>query len=582
MGSKTLLMIILLSIFILFTVSNADEQKVMPVYKFYTSYPGENVDFANDYIKGCGNYFRTCGNLRNELNSREEIYTEGESFEIDDVSGGIWYENKTELWNLSKAFDYLRSRKNISLMDDEKSKEISYSFIIDNSLATENIRNKEGELSWNLFNESGSNLILSWELMNISGTKMTMFDLKNDTVTGGRLDVQLNYGLRMDIINQGISTSYPIINGTNPYVILGEGGQVIGYSGPKPIIGAQLEGYYPVIPEQQANRIYEDLTNSTGWVDGRPYIAYFMQPMTGKESFLIPVYVYTGIEIGSASIIIPATTFPLIPATIWAQFVPYTPFFGIANISEMPTDNIGPYSINKIEHYSIVPQKYKARAYYNDTSSTILMNLANAGLFLYGINQNPWVTDPWVPKKAFKSDFTGDSDIDSMDIAFYTGQGNMNGWLCEDGWFDVSNANMEYGNDNLKWLVVDACNVLADSSIPCWNIQGDVMQRWSKVFNGLHLLLGFGTITEIKYTTGYKFDKYMMNGNTIINSWFRTAKDVQPDCKPPYFAGVLYPYNETPKVKISPENDHLYGCGSISPDIKKPDIAGFCAVYSPC
>jgi hypothetical protein len=108
----------------------------------------------------------------------------------------------------------------------------------------------------------------------------------------------------------------------------------------------------------------------------------------------------------------------------------------------------------------------------------------------------------------------------------------------------------------------------------CPNNPIDAVNNWGPVFNGLHGLLGYASVTADTQDEGRRFTAYMKQGDTAVNSWFRAAREIQGSYNGwpcPYgndvYAAALVPYRGT----ISAENDHLWGYGTVSSDISNPD-----------
>jgi hypothetical protein len=105
--------------------------------------------------------------------------------------------------------------------------------------------------------------------------------------------------------------------------------------------------------------------------------------------------------------------------------------------------------------------------------------------------------------------------------------------------------------------VIAACGPLQDNLISPGG--GDVFQRWDGAFDGLHILMGYGAITYDNTDEGRKIAQYAKGGSTLINSWFRTAQEVQPSTNgaaapdgPNVWVGAMW----VGKNGADPSNDH--------------------------
>jgi hypothetical protein len=503
--------LLVLSIILSLTpVTCIDASKNLPVYELILS----DANWTRENIKSI---------MTNQSNLSDSLIEVNEE--------GTWFEDKSQLWNLAE--------ENVSLPEEEMAKDISDSIL--------------DQMLWGNNSIQGANETLSWEFRGFCGTQMIKLDTKKNQRTKQQLDLQLDYDLKI----RGFNFSYPIIGGIN--VIFGNGGSIIGYNGPRHIREAMLEGYYPVISKQEADDIYRKITNNSELIDDQPILAYYMQYVPDDRSYLVPVYIYRSKDLGK--IIIPAVSFSNRLQNVrdeikYADSFPYD--------TDIET-NANPNAINPISIY-------EARAYYYDTQYTWNDNENNARGFIEGLENIGWDTCP-EPVLANLSIFNESKDIwiDSADFVFYSGHGGQNGWQCgQKTWFDKTIVPVKYGGQDLEWILFDSCDLLQDKAIT--DCQENVF-TWTKLFNGLHLLLGYGTYVDRSTKTGSKVVEGMKNGETIIHSWFRTAKDIQG---PEVWAAVLYPYNNS----VNPANDHIWETGSVSADIKNPD--GFIAVYSPC
>src|SRR5262249_43764780 len=148
--------------------------------------------------------------------------------------------------------------------------------------------------------------------------------------------------------------------------------------------------------------------------------------------------------------------------------------------------------------------------------------------------------------------------VDNVDMIFYTGHANMNGWVLNkpDDTFIGSNEvgtspgspkRDLWGSKRAKWIIVAACGPLHDNLLAKGG--GNVLNRWAGAFDGLHILLGYGAVTYDNEDEGARFVKYAREGQTIINAWFRAAREIQPSTNtspapdgPKIYVGAMYVY----------------------------------------
>jgi hypothetical protein len=116
--------------------------------------------------------------------------------------------------------------------------------------------------------------------------------------------------------------------------------------------------------------------------------------------------------------------------------------------------------------------------------------------------------------------------LDTVDLAFYVGHGGPGGFTFanaahDDSTLTPSDCNREWGNGDNEWVALTSCQVLADSSL----------SNWAGCFNGTHLILGFKTNASAQMgddTQGYNFAKYLCQGYTVPQAWYKAADRSQP------------------------------------------------------
>jgi hypothetical protein len=219
----------------------------------------------------------------------------------------------------------------------------------------------------------------------------------------------------------------------------------------------------------------------------------------------------------------------------------------------------------------------------------------NAKGFRDQLSADGWnINFNWGDANAFESDWRANDDswVDAADFVFYTGHASMDGWVLrnpDDGFLQFNetgagpaNPGDMWGQQDAEWIVVAACGPLQDRILATGG--GNVFDRWNGAFDGLHQLLGYGAITFDNEDEGKKLAQYCRNGNTIIDAWFRAAKEIQPSTNganapdgPDIYVGVVYAYKSG---NTSPGNDHIWGRGTVAPDPKNPNI--FVAIWTKC
>ncbi len=164
--------------------------------------------------------------------------------------------------------------------------------------------------------------------------------------------------------------------------------------------------------------------------------------------------------------------------------------------------------------------------------------------------------------------------VDNADFVFYTGHANGNGFsFCsaQSDTFLGYGDGVRWGNNpDLEWLIIAACGPLQlESGGQRW------WQRWGPTFDGLHLFMGYQTITYDNTDEGRLVAQYSLAGWTVRNAWIQTAIDVQGPSEVWAVMGVIGPGGWVNY------NDHLWGYGSVGPDIRGGDLHGWWIIWGP-
>lgn len=200
-------------------------------------------------------------------------------------------------------------------------------------------------------------------------------------------------------------------------------------------------------------------------------------------------------------------------------------------------------------------------------------------------------------ERHFKSKSKGGEDdqwIDSVDFAYFAGHGAGAGTIAGDtgagrgggftfgiNMFDdwvlkciPGNLEPKWGDQNLKWIVLDCCSALAvkhevgvsppkiaeDSE----GVEYELWERWQHpdVMRGIHFILGFRTYGTDSSYRGRIFAEYLTGKRdgkcyTIWQAWMKATRDTEYD-----EVKGAYLCDESPGADT--KNDHLYGCGYVS------------------
>jgi Family of unknown function (DUF6345) len=169
---------------------------------------------------------------------------------------------------------------------------------------------------------------------------------------------------------------------------------------------------------------------------------------------------------------------------------------------------------------------------------------------------NAWERD-------FKRNGTGGGQstqvVDDVDMLFYSGHANGNGWtLCDSAHDDnfVYYTETQYGRSDLEWLIIAACGPLQGTEGgKSWN------ERWGNTFRGLHLIMGYATTSYDGPNEGRDIANGALSGLDLRSAWINTAVANQPSKVTWSVMGVYGPGGQTSY------NDHFWGQGSVSPDM---------------
>ena len=100
-------------------------------------------------------------------------------------------------------------------------------------------------------------------------------------------------------------------------------------------------------------------------------------------------------------------------------------------------------------------------------------------------------------------------------------------------------------------------------------------QRWGPSFDGMHLLMGYQTVSGDNDDEGRLVAGYALAGRTIRESWIQTAIDVQGSS---VVWAVMGPIGPGGWVNY---NDHFWGRGSVGPDIRGGNLQGWWIIWGP-
>ncbi|MCD6352078.1 MAG: hypothetical protein J7M26_08155 [Armatimonadetes bacterium] len=111
-----------------------------------------------------------------------------------------------------------------------------------------------------------------------------------------------------------------------------------------------------------------------------------------------------------------------------------------------------------------------------------------------------------------------------------------------------------WGDQDLEWMILDDCSCL-------YNGDGDAFNRWRDAFQGLHLILSFYTGAHDTSTRGDKLATKLLDGWRFTTAWRYACEQTEGGSTRGAVMGVGMSGGDWSF------NDHLWGHGSVSPDM---------------
>jgi hypothetical protein len=409
-----------------------------------------------------------------------------------------------------------------------------------------------------------------------------------------KLDVSVTYPMTVDRL--------PVVGGGSDLkVTLGSKGQVIAYNGGwRPAtdrFDAKLVD--PAKAKEQFHAVMDGVKVTSASVS----LAYYAAPSFTEQQFLYPVYVCSGTavfgkqKVPLRQVMLPATDFG--PAFHFPEPQPQRPKG--AKPTTVLTEGVKGKLANGRSNGNrrspatrAATRPWEAGTSWIGQSGGLSGSKKNAQGFVDEWAAAGWHIDfNWGDANAWESDWRRNDDqwVDNADFVFYTGHASMNGWVLskpDDGGLDfteVGNAPQTpgdlWGQSDLEWATIAACGPLQDNILSPGG--GDVLSRWDGAFDGMHILMGYGAVTLDNEDEGRKLAQYAKGGSTLINSWFRTAREIQPattDAKAPDGPVVWVGAMWVGKNGADPFNDHAWDYGSVSADPTSPSFLA--AMWTTC
>jgi hypothetical protein len=332
-----------------------------------------------------------------------------------------------------------------------------------------------------------------------------------------------------------------------------------------------------IIPREEADKLFKKITEKLEVQSYTAKLTYYEKSVNEnpEKKYLSPHWAYKsnirldGRLVPNKIIMIPATEYEpkLTIPTIESERL---------NVTEQPR-----YDIRALVDSTV----------YKTGTSWINIGLSlsedNASGFINGLEGIGWKTVfNHGDCKAWLSDWVGNNDtfVDKAHIVFYAGHCGPEGWYLVDPTDCTERTLLNsyvgslpqhpgdiWGNGNLNWIVISACGPFEDDLISPGG--GDALDRWKGMFDGLHMVLGYGSTSIENDSEGKRFVQYCVEGQSILSSWFRSAIELQEtynDDVPPWgpitYVSAMWASNDN----SNPFNDRLFGYGPVSSDPTNP------------
>ncbi|MFA5002614.1 MAG: DUF6345 domain-containing protein [Methanolinea sp.] len=191
-----------------------------------------------------------------------------------------------------------------------------------------------------------------------------------------------------------------------------------------------------------------------------------------------------------------------------------------------------------------LPHSYDlASGFYNQLKTPLPWN----GRFIIGDNNGLAQKSHW--EKSTDSNY-----IDNSHFALFSGHGGPDRIIFyhpnDENLRNLYYYEAEWGDGQVDWIALAACNVLNQSSY----------QNWQSAFKGLHSIVGWDTPGLCHQDLGSKFSNYMKAGNSIWESWRMAANDVVWE-QNKYKVAILAADTDKDTSTRECIDDHIYGKG---------------------
>jgi hypothetical protein len=408
-----------------------------------------------------------------------------------------------------------------------------------------------------------------------------------DVRARSRIDCEIHRQVSYDVEVRLLGTDrfLPVVGGGGRFtLVLGDSARTLAFSGVwRPVV--RVASSERLISLAAVDSQFRSYARGLRVASFTRTLAYYSPPAAESARLLYPVWVYSGTAIVGddtvqmRSITLPATRAGSAPPPIAAPALRPPSAHPPAGAVTVKDELDGPGT----ERGS-----FEAGA---EWVTSLAGAQLNAGGFLAALDPKKWQTNfNWGGAAALRSDWDQNDDtwVDAADFVFYAGHASQEGWHLSPGInvllkygvvrspHDVTGD--RWGQQDLEWMIIAACGPLQDprvtpggtGRITVTSATGaasanSVFERWAPAFDGLHLLMGFASISYDSNAEGRTVVKYAREG-TLVAAWLRTAKELQPKG---VWAAVMYAVGPNGSAL----NDHLWGvAGGVSPDFRPPTM----------
>lgn len=159
------------------------------------------------------------------------------------------------------------------------------------------------------------------------------------------------------------------------------------------------------------------------------------------------------------------------------------------------------------------------------------------------------------------------SYVDAMDMVFCSGHGNSYYWQTNKSlgqgisFTSASPFGDLANNGDLEFLVIESCNTV----VP-YPDDHNYRSSWNAIFQGLHQLVGFRTLSVSDNGIPNRFAKKLKGNGGVWQSWFESVNDERYWIfNPSLDDGAPYPGFASAIVYTSTENDRLGSYAGTDP-----------------